>query len=237
MQSGKAYWREGLGWIIQPDMPMNLEHVATLNNGSLEGVPIEFEMPDPRRARPKQRRLFFALLGDIHRWSGEPVEWLKEYFYTMYTVKTAGKEISLANDTNNTVSDAVELIDQVIDFIFDWSVPIRDGYTLLPRDEEHFIYECLIHRQCVICGRHADLHHVDYGMGNNTVGMGMNRNKVDHSKRELYPLCREHHQEIETINTTAFENKYRIKVKGIKLTPDVLRKLGVKGEYDDDTNH
>lgn len=74
-------------------------------------------------------------------------------------------------------------------------------------------------------------------MGNNTVGMGMNRNKVDHSKRELYPLCREHHQEIETINTAAFENKYRINVKGIKLTPDVLRKLGVKGEYGDDKNH
>ena len=78
LRSGKAYWREGLGWIIQPVMPINLEHVATLNNGNLEGIPIEFELPDPRRARPKQRRLFFTLLSDIHRWSGEPAEWLKE---------------------------------------------------------------------------------------------------------------------------------------------------------------
>lgn len=101
MQSGKAYWREGLGWIIQPDVPMNLERVATINDGNLDGVPIEFDLPDPRRARPRQRRLFFALLGDIHRWSGEPVEWLKEYFYTMYTVKTAGKEISLADNTKS----------------------------------------------------------------------------------------------------------------------------------------
>lgn len=231
MQSGKAYWREGLGWIIQPDVPMNLERVATINDGNLDGVPIEFDLPDPRRARPRQRRLFFALLGDIHRWSGEPVEWLKEYFYTMYTVKTAGKEISLADNTKSTVSDAVELIDQVIDFIFEWSVPLNDSYMLLPRDEEHFQFECIKYRRCLICGQHADINHVD------EVGMGRNREKLDHTKARLSALCREHHQEWHQIGNIAFYNKYRLTNLGVKVNAETLRKIGVKGDYDNDTNH
>lgn len=229
MRSGKAYWEQG-GWWIAPDETPNLSHIETMY-GKVSGVPVEYEIPDRRKARPKQRRLFFALIGDIHRWSGEPVEWLKEYFYLQFVIKFAGKEISLSDTTTNTVTDATELINLVIDFIFDYDVPIRDGYQLLPRDESYFIYKCLINRKCVICGKRADLHHVDYGMGNNTVGMGMNRNNIDHSKRDLYPLCREHHTEIETLNTKGFERKYHIHVKGIKLTPDVLRKLGVKGAY------
>lgn len=225
LKSGKAYWREGLGWIIQPDTPMNLEHVATLNNGNLEGVPIEFEMPDPRRARPKQRRLFFALLGDIHRWSGEPAEWLKEYFYLQYTIKTAGKEISLANDTVSTVSDATELINLVIDFIFDYQVPINDGYQLLPRDESYFQFKCIQKRRCLICGRAADINHID------EVGMGRNRNKLDHTQARLSALCRVHHTEFHQIGYQSFCKKYRLTNLGVKVNAETLKRIGMKGVY------
>ena len=232
--SGRLYYTDK-GWLIKPDRaltPSELERLDTLAPDPSKGASVQLEFIDPRKANAKQRRLFFALISDIHRWSGEPSDWLKEYFYLKFVIAHDGKLISLADDTKNTVTDATQLIDLLTDFIIDWEVPVEDGYELLPRDEEHFIYECLIHRKCVICGRRADLHHVDRGMGNNTVGMGVNRNKVDHSKRELYPLCRVHHTEIEKLNTRLFEQKHHIHVKGIKLTPEILRKLGVRGNYD-----
>lgn len=228
MESGKAYYRNNM-WVIVPDKNINLEHIAILNDGLIDGVPIQFEFTDPRKVHPKQRTLFFALLNDIHEWSGMPKEKLKEYFYKRYSKRTSGKEISLADNTENTVSDANKLIKDVINFIFEFDVPVRNGYKLLPRNESYFIYKCLLKDKCVICGKKADFHHVE----GSVVGMGNNRNKIDHSKRELYPLCRFHHQEIERLNNKRFETKYHIHVKGLKLPPEILKKLGVKGKYGD----
>ncbi|MEY8441837.1 putative HNHc nuclease [Lactobacillaceae bacterium 24-114] len=226
MASGKAYWRDNY-WIIVPDKIPNLEHVATLNGGEIDGVPVEYELVDPRKARPQQRALFFALLGDIHNWSGTPTDDLKEYFYTRYTVKTAGKKISLADDTKNTVSDAVKLIDDVIDFVFEFNVPVKEGYVLLPRNENYFQYECIKHRECLICGRHADVHHLELDNGN-AVGMGMNRNKVDHTKKLLAALCREHHQEIHAKGTRLFCLEHHLTNMGIKVDAATLKRIGIQ---------
>lgn len=206
----------------------NLDHIETVN-GSSDEYYVDWEIADQRKARPQQRRLFFALLGDIERWSGNAVEDLKEIFYTQYLIKTAGKEISLSDATESSVSDANELLDLVIDFMFEWRVPFKYGYELLPRDEEYYLYECCRHRVCCVCGREgADIHHVD----GSTVGMGGNRNKVDHSKRYVMALCREHHSEWHTIGPAAFSNKYHIPVDGIKLNVSDLKKIGVSGKYE-----
>lgn len=224
MEPGKAYWQND-HWLIYPDREQNLEHVSTLNNGSINGVPVQFEMVDPRQARPRQRALFFALLGDIHNWSGEPTGWLKEYFYTRYTAKTAGKEISLADDTKNTVSDAVMLIDDVVNFIFEFGVPVREGYQLLPRNENYFQYECIKHRQCLICGKRADIHHVD------EIGSGRNRNHIDHTKFRLAALCREHHEMWHKYGPTKFCQIYKLTNIGIKVDAQTLKRIGVQGNY------
>lgn len=226
LRSGKAYWEQG-GWWIAPDETPNLSHIETMY-GKVSGVPVEYEIPDRRKARPKQRRLFFALLSDIHRWSGEPAEWLKEYFYLQYTIKTAGKEISLANDTVSTVSDATELINLVINFIFDYQVPINDGYPLLPRDESYFQFKCIQHRRCLICGRAADINHID------EVGMGRNRNKLDldHTQARLSALCRVHHVDFHQIGYREFCKKYRLTNLGVKVNAETLKRIGMKGVYD-----
>ena len=75
MATGKAVWRDGY-WIIKPDeqpTEATFERLGTWNGS--EVAEVEFQFADPRRARPKQRPLFFALLQDIWRWSGEPVNW------------------------------------------------------------------------------------------------------------------------------------------------------------------
>lgn len=227
MESGKAYWRNDR-WIIIPDNEQNLERVETLNGGKTDGVPIVFELADPRKARPKQRALFFSLLGDIHNWSGEPTEWLKDYFYTRYTIKTAGAEISLADDTKNTVSDATELIEDVVDFIFEFGVPIHEGYTLLPRNENYFQYECIKHRQCLVCGQHADIDHID------EIGAGRNRTHLNHTQFRLAALCRVHHTERHKIGTRRFCQLHHLTNIGIKVDAQTLKRIGVQGRYGSD---
>ena len=230
--SGRAYYTDK-GWLIKPDRALTtseLERLDTLAPDPSRGASVQLEFIDPRKANAKQRRLFFALISDIHRWSGEPSDWLKEYFYLKFVIAHDGKLISLADDTKNTVTDATELIDQLVDFIIDWDVPVEDGYQLLPRDEEHFQYACIKHRKCLICGRRADIHHLENKPGN-AVGMGGNRNKVDHSKRYLAALCRKHHNMVHQLGTTAFCRKYGLTRLGIKVDAETLKKIGVRGNY------
>lgn len=208
---------------------LNIEHIKTMYGENFKHIFARIEIVDPRKARPAQRKLFFALLNDIQTWSGAPMkEFLKDFFYTTYVIENDGAEISLADDTKNSVSDANRLLDIVIDFMLEWSVPFKQGYELLPRDENYFLYQCCKHRKCVICGKHADIHHME----GSTVGIGGNRNKVDHAKRYVLPLCRADHQSIHTQGEEQFCKRNHLPIHGIKLDVETLKKIGVKGIYE-----
>lgn len=232
MVSGKAFWR-GNGWEVKPDQAPTsdfFDHLETINGPGYDGALVELNFTDPRQARPKQRALFFALIHDIWEWTGQPEEWLKAYFYSRYTIRTNGKSISLANGTVSTVSDATYLIDDVVDFIFTYGVPVKVGYELLPRDEEHFQWRCIRHKKCLICGRHADFHHMD------AVGMGRNRDHIDHTKHRVAALCRKHHTEIHKIGVPVFLKKHHLTRIGIKVSKKTLKELKIKGDYNHGNN-
>lgn len=129
----------------------NRDHVETVS-GSADEYYTYSELADTRKARPQQRRLFFALLSDIYTWSGMPTEFLKNLFYLQYESYTFGKQISLSDTTESSVSDANQLLGLVIDFMFEWHVPFKEGYKLLPREQEYYLFQCCRHRVCVICG-------------------------------------------------------------------------------------
>jgi hypothetical protein len=225
MQRARAEQR-GRDLIIHLDRPLNQDHLETVSGGRGEFY-VDFEVADLRKARVQQRRLFFALLHDIETYFVVPSEFLKSMFYTQYEFYTAGKSISLSDATESSINDANTLLDLVIDFMFEWHVPFKKGYELLPKEEQYFIYQCCRHRVCLVCGEHADIHHVD------VVGR-TNRNKIDHSKRHVLPLCRVHHNEIESIGATKFAQKYHVPVTGIKLKIEDLQKLGIRGNYGGD---
>lgn len=205
----------------------NLDHVETVS-GSADEYYTYSELADTRKARPQQRRLFFALLSDIYTWSGMPTDFLKNLFYLQYESYTFGKQISLSDTTESSVGDANQLLDLVIDFMFEWHVPFKEGYKLLPREQEYYLFQCCRHRVCMICGNRADIHHVD------VIGAGLNRTHVDHTKRHVMALCRVHHSEIEQIGSVAFSAKYHVPVDGIKLDKEMLKRIGLKGKYSSD---
>lgn len=205
----------------------NLDHVETVS-GSADEYYTYSELADTRKARPQQRRLFFALLSDIYTWSGMPTDFLKNLFYLQYESYTFGKQISLSDTTESSVSDANQLLDLVIDFMFEWHVPFKEGYKLLPSEQEYYLFQCCRHRVCMICGNRADIHHVD------VIGSGLNRTHVDHTKRHVMALCRVHHSEIEQIGSVAFSAKYHVPVDGMKLDKETLKRIGLKGKYSSD---
>ncbi|KAF0522984.1 putative HNHc nuclease [Pediococcus pentosaceus] len=222
MQRARAEQR-GRDLVIHLDKPLNQDHLETVSGGQGEFY-VDFEVADLRKASVQQRRLFFALLHDIETYFVVPSEFLKSMFYTQYEFYTAGKSISLSDTTESSVSDANTLLDLVIDFMFEWHVPFKKGYELLPKEENYYLYQCCRHRVCTICSKYADIHHID------VVGR-TNRNKVDHTKRHVMALCRTHHSEIESIGSAKFSAKYHVPVDGIKLSIEDLKRLNIKGDY------
>ena len=107
----KLIEKDGEWYQVQklPHKP-NLDHIETVS-GSVNGYYTYSELADTRKARPQQRRLFFALLSDIYTWSGMPTDFLKNLFYLQYESYTFGKQISLSDTTESSVSDANQLLD------------------------------------------------------------------------------------------------------------------------------
>ena len=196
---------------------INVERLKTVygTSDNIEGL-IVFR--DKRSLSDKQRKLYRALLNDIFNWSGEDTDFLHDWFKEIYLLEH-GERISTSNDSSNSKTDMNNLLDIVIDFMLEWNVPFKKGYELLPKNEQWYLYQCCKHRKCAVCGKHADIHHID------AVGSGNNRNAVDHTKKLVIAICREHHNEAHNLGNQQFLNKHHL--NGIYLGFDTLKELGL----------
>ncbi|MDT2864658.1 putative HNHc nuclease [Vagococcus carniphilus] len=197
---------------------INIERLKTVfgTSDNVEGL-ITFK--DKRALSDRQRKLYRALLNNIYEWSGEPTDFLHEWFKEIYFLEK-GETISTANHSTNSKSDMNELLNIVIEFIFEWNVPFKRGYELLPKEDSWYLYQCCKYRKCAVCGKPAEIHHAI-----NLVGMGNNRNKFNHLNSYFMALCRFHHNEIHNLGLTEFTDKY--KVQPIKLDDKTLIKLNL----------
>ena len=198
---------------------INIERLQTMYfdyDGERE---IELRFVDPRRFTAEQRRFAYALLGDIYAYTGEPIESLKEVFKLRYEALT-GLRISLANHSTNTVSEVGLYTDIILDFIFENHIPFKNGYEILPVNQEYYFYKCITTRICCNCGKsNADIHHVD------AVGMGNNRKKIDNTNRRFMALCRACHTKIHVEGYTEYVSKRHL--KGIKLNQETIKRLNI----------
>jgi hypothetical protein len=83
-------------------------------------------------------------------------------------------------------------------------------------DIQDYVYQCLINKKCAVCGKRADLHHID------AVGMGNDRTEVSHLGREVMSLCRVHHTEMHTIGKADFFQKYHFN-SGVLADKTILK--------------
>ncbi|MGJ0972959.1 putative HNHc nuclease [Enterococcus avium] len=207
--------------ILELKEELNIERLKTIFNGYDGERQAELFIKDPRGFTPQQRRFVFALMQDIYIYTGEPLESLKDVFYWQFRYFT-GKNISLSNESENTVDEVSTLSELILDFIFENDIPFREGYEIPPQNVEYYFYKCVTTRTCCICGKkNADIDHFDKALGRRK------RSEVDHTEFNFAALCRTHHQEKHQIGIAAFKNKHH--VIGIKLNQDEIKKLRIGG--------
>lgn len=177
---------------------------------------------DSRPLSDKQRKMCYALISAIADWSGSSTSEIKDAFKLEFwadMVDTiADKVFSLSNAPMSLVAEFQRFL---IKFVIENDVPVKKPLLEYVDDIGHYVYMCLIHKKCAICGKKADLHHID------TVGMGNDRTEVVHEGRESISLCRNHHIEMHTIGKDSFFEKYHIE-NGIKIDKTIMKIYGLR---------
>lgn len=176
---------------------------------------------DARPLSDKQRKMCYALLREIADYTGQDIHSTKEYMKIRFLAddieETADKIFSLSNASMSLVCAFQRYL---IRFILEFDIPCSFSLLEYADDTADFIYSCLINKKCCICGKKADLHHVD------RVGK-RKRDEIIHEGMKVLPLCREHHTENHTMPDSDFFAKYHI-TGGIILDKTLCRLYRLK---------
>ena len=173
---------------------------------------VEIILPDGRRISPEQRRKVYALIGEVAEYvdgirNAGTIESAKKTLKMEFLLsRMEGMERRLFSLASCDVTTAREFINFLVDFIIENDIPTRVPLIENCEDVSRYVYACLMNKKCAVCGRHADLHHCNGGI----VGMGNNRERVNHIGRPALPLCREHHTEIHSVGQEDFLRRYII---------------------------
>ena len=176
------------------------------------------EYIDSRPLSAKQRRSCYAMIKEVSDWSGDTPEEtkgvLKLDFWCGELLEIADTMFSLSNAPMSIVAAFQSWLAR---FIVRNDVPTRKPMLEYIDDVDDYVYACLINKKCPICGKKADIHHVE------AVGMGRNRDEIIHEGMEVLPLCREHHTEMHTTGMTDFCKKYHLNTHGIPADRTICR--------------
>ena len=180
------------------------------------------DMIDSRPLSDRQRRMCYALVKAIADWSGSGTEEVKEAFKLDFWAERidtlSDKVFSLANAPMSLVAEFQRFL---VAFILTHDVPTKRPLREYVDDIEAYTYLCLVRRKCAVCGRRAELHHID------AVGMGNDRTEVQHEGREVMSLCREHHTELHTVGKSEFMTKYHLD-GGVPCDKTIMKIYGLR---------
>lgn len=158
-------------------------------------------LEDGRHITADQRKKAYATLSDIAFWCGYMPEELKEIMKYVHISRTGCEYFSLSKCSIDT---AREFINTIIEFALQNGVPLTDNAINRTDDIGKYLYYCLKHKKCAICGLKGEVHHED------TIGMGNDRRKVDDSKHKKICLCRKHHTLAHTLGIILFNEKHHV---------------------------
>lgn len=204
---------QGKQVLITLDDEIDMYKVQRLSGG--KKPTIELDISDGRRITPSQRKKIYALINDLCEYTGDVPEYWKEKFKFMVETIFGIDEFSLS-DCSVTVGNYMILT--ILEFLFQNDIPFRTKtWDSIPNDFPKQML-CIKKKLCVICGKPgADIAHVQ------TVGMGRNRTKINHTGMYIMSLCRECHIRQHQMGISSFMQKYHI--KPIKVTEEIAKEL------------
>lgn len=181
------------------------------------------QLLDNRPISDKQRRTCYMILKAIDDYTGMGLDPTKQYMKIKFLAdefnETADKIFSLANAPMSLVCAFQRFL---IRFVLEWDIPCDFRLYEFVDDVSDYMYACLVHKKCAVCGRRSDLHHIDH------VGVGRDRDEIIHVGMEVMPLCREHHNEAHLIGQDTFNQKYHFD-GGVELDAALAKLYGLKG--------
>lgn len=178
---------------------------------------VQVGLPDGRSISPDQRKKAYALMNEIAEWMGDLPEYVKRLMkmeFMINRMQALQKQMFSLSDCD--VTTAREFITYLIDFIIAHDVPTQKPLYELCDDIDKYVYACLIHKKCAVCGAAGELHHVE------AIGMGRDRDGVYQIGMPVISLCRIHHSESHTIGQQAFMKKYWL--QPVELTKEIGKK-------------
>lgn len=184
-------------------MDVRLSQANELMLACGDALEVDIKVLDKRHISDQQRKFIFALCNDIGYYTGDDTEYIR-LLMQQYNANVRGIEVESLSSCNMAYANG--LIDTIINFCIDREIPFSK--KLLEDNQYQFTarqtYSMALKRVCAVCGRRADIHHVD------AVGMGRNRQKISHVGMRALPLCREHHTECHTMGDDLFIQRYHL---------------------------
>lgn len=161
----------------------------------------EIRFDDGRHISAEQRKKAYATIRDISDWTGYLPEEMKEILKYQHMMRTGDAYFSLSNCSMDT---AREFINTILEFAIENGIPLSDNAIERTDDIGRYLYYCLLHKKCAICGKDGEIHHED------AIGMGNDRTKVDDSSYKKICLCREHHTLAHSLGVIRFREMYKV---------------------------
>ncbi len=187
------------------------------------------ELPDGRSRTAEQLRKAWAIMGDMAAHiSGDKRNAADDVYrplaadFAQRAQETLQRRLFHLSDAS--VTEARDFISFLLDVCIEYEIPLSRPAADLTDDIQHYVYSCTVNRKCAVCGQRADLHHVD------RIGMGRNRNEIDHEGLRALPLCREHHNEAHTVSTDVFCERYHL--EPITIDKHIIEKLKLGGKHE-----
>lgn len=185
---------------------------------------------DKRQISPEQRRHAWALVGDISAACGylsagdrEMLNGdLKRKFLIDRMDELTAEAIKRFSLSDCDMTTARLYIDFLIEFCVEHGIPTRENLAEIAGDVTAYVYACAMRKVCAVCRRPGELHHID------RVGMGRNRDEIEHIGMEALPLCREHHMEAHQHGDPALMEKYHL--QPITIDEKICRVYRLKGK-------
>lgn len=178
-----------------------------LQNKHIKRAEIRFD--DGRHISAEQRKKAYATIRDIADYTGYLPEEQKEWLKYLHISKTGCDYFSLSDCTMDI---AREFINTILEYAISEGVPLSENAVDRTDDIGRYLYFCLIHKKCAVCGKPGEIHHED------TIGMGNDRKHFDDSRHKKICLCRLHHTIAHQKGVVDFRQSY--KVYGIVFKED-----------------
>ena len=161
----------------------------------------EMRFDDGRIISIEQRKKAYATIRDIADYTGYLPEEQKEWLKYLYIQKTGDDYISLSHCS---MDQAREFINVILEYAIESGIQLSEQAINRTDDIGKYLYFCIKHKKCAICGQAGEIHHED------AIGMGNDRKTIDDSNYKKICLCRKHHTIAHQMGVDRFTKMYKV---------------------------